>query len=351
MSVSHVAVGVNGSQSSLRAVEHGAAEAARRRIPVRLVHAWEVWPSFDGPALVPPDAVEQVEARVLLEAAEHLQQVAPGVEVSTALVQQRPDAALVDASRSAAVLVLGRHDGSRAWTGPVLGRVSARAHCPVVVVPADGAPTGGDSGGPVVVGVDGSAVSAEAVDVAMEWASRWGRRVVAVLALAPTFDAYVASPVVLDELRERGRRFLSESLAGACERWPDVEVLPSVHVADAVPVLLEAAQDAALLVVGSHGRGALLRAALGSVSSSLLRTAPCPVVVVRPEGSGGHPAQHRVDDGLVGTPLLRAAPRPETLGGGSAQQAGRRDRRQHDDTRRRWTWRTWSTPWEVTCGR
>jgi nucleotide-binding universal stress UspA family protein len=43
-----------------------------------------------------------------------------------------------------------------------------------------------------------------------------------------------------------------------------------------------AAASAGLLVVGSHGRGALLRAALGSVSSSLLRSAPCPVVVVRP---------------------------------------------------------------------
>lgn len=300
MSASCVVVGVNGSPSSLRAVEHGAAEAARRRVPVHLVHALEVVPAFDGLALVPLDAVEQAGARVLREAAERLQSVAPGVEVSTTLVPERPDAVLVDASRTAALLVLGRHEGSRAWAGPLLGRVSARAHCPVVVVPPGGVP----ADGAVVVGVDGSAVSAAAVDVAFESASRWGRRVVAVLAVTPTFDAYVASPVALDELRERGRRFLSESLAGACQRWPDVEVQPSVHVADAVPVLLEAAQDAALLVVGSHGRGALLRAALGSVSSSLLRTAPCPVVVVRPEDAAGHRAQHRADEGLVGTPLL-----------------------------------------------
>lgn len=46
--------------------------------------------------------------------------------------------------------------------------------------------------------------------------------------------------------------------------------------------LREAAGTAALLVVGSHGRGALLRSALGSVSSSLMRSADCPVAVVRP---------------------------------------------------------------------
>jgi nucleotide-binding universal stress UspA family protein len=288
MSRSRVVVGVNGSPSSLRAVEHGAAEAARRSLPLHLLHAWDAWPLYDGATLVPLDGVEEAEARVLHRAVEHLREVAPDVEVSTGLVQERADEALVGASRSAVLLVLGRHDGSRAWTGPVLAHVTALAHCPVVVVPPEGPRSTGD----VVVGVDGSAVSAAAVDVAFALASEWGRRLVAVLAMTSTFDEHVTSPSMLEELRERGRRSLAESLAGQSGRWPDVEVVPSVHVADAVPVLLEAAQDAAMLVVGSHGRGALLRAALGSVSSSLLRTAPCPVVVVRPERA----ARPRVQD-------------------------------------------------------
>ena len=296
----HVVVGVNGSPSSLRAVELAAAEAGRRHLPVHVVHAWEAWPLYEGSALVPLDDVEQAEARVLHEAVEHLRAVAPDVEVTSALVQERADVALVEASRSAALVVLGRHDGSAVRTGAVLAHVSTRAACPVVAVPPTPLPDEGD----VVVGVDGSTVSAEAVAVAVEQAAGRGARLVAVLAVTPTFDAYVASPAVLEELRERGRRHLAESLAGQCDRHPDVEVVSAVHVADALPVLLAAAQDAALLVVGSHGRGALLRAALGSVSSSLLRTAPCPVVVVRPERHAPAPVHAQRGEALVPTPLF-----------------------------------------------
>ena len=52
-----------------------------------------------------------------------------------------------------------------------------------------------------------------------------------------------------------------------------------------VRALRSAADGASLLVLGSHGRGALLRYALGSISTTVLRVAPCPVAVVTPAGS------------------------------------------------------------------
>jgi nucleotide-binding universal stress UspA family protein len=67
------------------------------------------------------------------------------------------------------------------------------------------------------------------------------------------------------------------------------EVLPDrdkgrVHAkvirGSAAPVLLEAARDAALLVVGSRGRGEFTELVLGSVSDNCVRHAGCPVVVV-----------------------------------------------------------------------
>jgi nucleotide-binding universal stress UspA family protein len=46
--------------------------------------------------------------------------------------------------------------------------------------------------------------------------------------------------------------------------------------------LLEQAKNASMVVVGSHGRGAVLGAVVGSVSQAIIRHAQCPVVVVRP---------------------------------------------------------------------
>ncbi|MGW3470806.1 universal stress protein [Saccharopolyspora sp. NPDC000995] len=50
-----------------------------------------------------------------------------------------------------------------------------------------------------------------------------------------------------------------------------------------VEALLREAQEASLLVVGSHGRGRLRRAFLGSVSHAVASRAPCPVAVLRAE--------------------------------------------------------------------
>jgi nucleotide-binding universal stress UspA family protein len=219
---------------------------------------------------------------VLQEAADRLASMAPDVAVSTRLVKGRADTALIEASRAASVVVVGRHGGTSAWLGPVVGHVATRAHCPVVAVPT-GPPSGRDR---VVVGVDGSPVTDEAIGYAYDQAARWGAGLVAVLAVVPAFDGYVPSEQLVGEAHQRGERFLAEALAGWCDKYPEVPVTQSVRYGPALPTLLEATAHAGLVVVGSHGRGAVLRFALGSVSGSLLRSAPCPVAVVRP---AGHP--------------------------------------------------------------
>lgn len=74
---------------------------------------------------------------------------------------------------------------------------------------------------------------------------------------------------------------MAESMAGWSEKYPDVPVEFRVVRDHPVRALVEAAGGARLLVVGSHGRGPMSGALLGSVSHGALHHATGPVAVVR----------------------------------------------------------------------
>ena len=76
---------------------------------------------------------------------------------------------------------------------------------------------------------------------------------------------------------------LGHRLAGYAERYPDVQVTRVVTRDRPVRALVDAAKGAQLLVVGSHGRGGFKGMLLGSTSRALLQSAPCPMMVVRPD--------------------------------------------------------------------
>jgi nucleotide-binding universal stress UspA family protein len=143
----------------------------------------------------------------------------------------------------------------------------------------------GADGHRVVVGVDGSSTSAKAIGFAFDFAGRHGGELVAVHAWSDLpMDAL--EPVrSWDEdwaaIEERGQRLLATSLTGHADRHPGVPVHRVVSLERPAQALLELAEDAALLVVGSHGRGTLGSMLLGSVSHAMVYHAPCPVAVVR----------------------------------------------------------------------
>lgn len=282
-----VVLGLGGSADGTAALQFAIREAAGRDRPLVLLHAWESATPYEGMPPFTQHDLEQAGADVLQSAHDRVEERAPELDCRSRLVEGRPEEELVKASQDAEVLVLGCRGPRAPRLGRVLTQVSAHASCPVVAVPDDVADTRGD----VVVGIDADGVCLDAVGFAFEQASRWHVGLVAVMALASGFDAYLPSQGLLEQLRERGRRCLAEALSGWCEQYPDVAVSQRVAFDSSVSTLMAAAQSAGLLVVGSHGRSKLRALALGSVRNSMLRAAPCPVAVVRNHNKGEQDAR------------------------------------------------------------
>ncbi len=135
--------------------------------------------------------------------------------------------------------------------------------------------------GVVVVGVDGSDASKDALRWAVRYARLAGASVDAVLAwqLPAT---YGWAPVLAGvDLEGDARKALEETVDEVFGPDRPVALRTSVVQGSPAPVLLGAADGADLLVVGSRGHGAFAGMLLGSVSEHCVHHARCPVVVVR----------------------------------------------------------------------
>ena len=145
----------------------------------------------------------------------------------------------------------------------------------------------------IVCGVDGSPDSAAAVTVAARLAERLGSRLILANVVEYVHSPYatvgaigsggVARAPVADVLEQQvrtGQRLLEEMAAQAHVETADRRVVPG-FAAERLADLADE-EDAELIVVGSRGRGAFRAAFLGSVSTSLVGVARCPVLVVPP---------------------------------------------------------------------
>lgn len=160
----------------------------------------------------------------------------------------------------------------------------------------------------IVVGIDGSAAS----NAAVCWAARDAAMrhvpltvVHMVNAAVPMYPAIPLSTGVAVWQEEQGRQVLEQAVKIAEDAVTTdraIDIKSELRCAPAVPTLVEMSKDAELLVVGSNGRGAVARLLLGSVSSSLVRIARCPVAVIRDEDPlMPHPQQAPVLLGIDGS--------------------------------------------------
>jgi nucleotide-binding universal stress UspA family protein len=140
--------------------------------------------------------------------------------------------------------------------------------------------------GSIVVGVDGS----NSARLAVRWAAHEAEtRHASVLLVAawdmPTYGFSFGAAAYMDDMLKALQRAAEQNVADAIDDvraiTKRVEVSTRVVEGQAAAVLMEAARDADLLVVGSRGLGGFRELLLGSVSQQCANHAACPVVVVR----------------------------------------------------------------------
>jgi nucleotide-binding universal stress UspA family protein len=149
---------------------------------------------------------------------------------------------------------------------------------------------------PILLATDGSPSAAEAERDAIQLA-----QVLEVTLLAVSVPHMAVPPVgyssygysnIISELSEAEHHRIEKLLASVTESAEAAGVRCLTFAVDGLPVdeigRVASERDAQLIVVGSHGWGAARRLLSGSVSTGLVHTAPCPVLVVRGKE---HPAE------------------------------------------------------------
>lgn len=284
-----VVAALDGSHRDDAVIDWAAAEAAALSAPLHLVHAVDLGTPLSayGELLTSPEIVDRVEqesTRVVTEARARVEAARPGLAVTTALPTGSPSGALLAAAEGARVLVVGsarKNRAERIVLGTTSLSVVAHAPCPVVLVP-ENASTSGD--GRVVVGIDGSEHSRLAFRHALDAAALRGRTVTTVT----SWNVEVENGVVVTEpgspeweaVDARYRAMAERTIAEARAAHPDITVEVEVRHGRAADSLVEVAEGADLLLVGSRGRGGFRGMLLGSVSQRVLALATCPVAVL-----------------------------------------------------------------------
>jgi nucleotide-binding universal stress UspA family protein len=286
-----ILVGIDGSAESRSAVHWGLDTAARHDLPLTVVHVLrkaenhcDAWGLTSAPQSIrsAPQAEHDVEALVgsAISVIDHLTEATPLEYLWTRLHAAPTAATLADLSRDADMVVVGgseRRLASPALWSSIGIDLARHAGCPVTVV--RGAARIGPSTLPVVVGVDGSPTSESAVAIAFDEAASLGVELVAICVVSEATSIELAGAALAPDTS--GQEILAERLAGWAEQYPDVSVRPLVAWGDPAHRLLEEAEKAQLLVVGSHGRNPLASVVLGSVSSAVVSESPVPVIIAR----------------------------------------------------------------------
>jgi nucleotide-binding universal stress UspA family protein len=265
----HIMVGLDGSPPSFIALDWAAERAARGQARVEIVTIERTDPLAE-PAAVAGAAERRITDR------------APDAEVAISTSAGRMPQALLRAAEAADLLVIGAHRRRRvrtALTGWLPLRTVSRSPVPAVVVPEDW--TFDD--GPILVGVDDDDSSSAAVPFAAREAAASAAPLTLLHAWqmpVPTAGGAGAHPTSSTRVRAAHRELLDRAGDRAAQAHPAVRVDRILVQDNPSSALLSRSMRASLLVLGTHHRGLVEGALLGSVCQDALWLSACPVCVV-----------------------------------------------------------------------
>ncbi|MGW5419425.1 universal stress protein [Streptomyces sp. NPDC003943] len=281
-----VTVGLDGSPESMAAAHWAAYEAERRKVTLRLMHAWPML--APEPVRAAPEIDQNYWAKQLVHKAQaELQARHPGLLVVGNLVADDAQNALVKAASESELTVLGSRGLTSAesyFLGSVSMAVVARATRPVVLVRTK-AHEPGPSPAPrgVVVALKLHGPCDGLLAFAFEAAAARGVPLQVVHGRSLPLHAHTPWGVdheVTQEITEDARKQLGEVLRPWRQKFPDVEPVDAVRLESPAEAVVRAAEGAELLVVGRREHRPALAPRLGPVAHAALHHARCPVAVV-----------------------------------------------------------------------
>lgn len=237
---------------------------------------FDIVANSDTPVPITVETIEGSPADVLTQ----LSSEAAALVVGT---PDSPDAVLTDAilislrrNSQCLLIEVTASGGVARASGPVISS-TARALAPHTNVPAG--PPAVDA--ILVVGFDGSAGGADALQWALGHARMYGAGVEVVAAYRLGADESAT------DARAGAERMLSQGLL-RIDQYPDVTVSSQAVLGEPVDVLTRVSGRAEMLVLGRHGTTGMLHSAMGSVGDACSRLADCAVTIVPAPRSATH---------------------------------------------------------------
>lgn len=288
-----IVVGIDGAETSGAALSWALQEATLRQVQLRLITAYNVpLPGYTASAGAYHEILDGLRQAAELVVSEALETATgAGVDASAVIVESEPATALVQASETAGLLVVGSRGlgrfGSR-LLGSVSGALPGHTHCPTVIIPHPDArnrkhhrhmeqePLPAATG--VVAGIDGSAEAAAAALTAADYAQRRGLGLTLIWARPPESSHL---PWMLTEAEVAEFQSWTDNEAAWLKgHFPKLAV--SAHFVERPPVeaLSETSATAGLTVMGNRGRGGFAGLMMGSTSRSVVHHIRGPVMIV-----------------------------------------------------------------------